>query len=100
MVLSIRRARIKGFLRNSPSSSALPAITPACGPPSSLSPLKQTRSTPCSSEAFTLGSISRTGWLESDSRPLPTSWARGMSARAASWTSSARVGDWVNPTIW
>ena len=46
MSLSRRRARNSGLRRNRATSSRRPARIPACGPPSSLSPLKETRSTP------------------------------------------------------
>ncbi len=44
--LSARSARWSGWRRSRSTSSARPATMPACGPPSSLSPEKQTRSAP------------------------------------------------------
>ena len=63
--LSQRSARKSGSFLSAATSLRRPAMMPACGPPSSLSPLKQTRSTPrrmtsagvgsCSSPVDTLG---------------------------------------------
>ena len=47
--LSARSARCSGCRRSRSTRSARPATIPACGPPSSLSPLKQTRSAPAAS---------------------------------------------------
>ena len=44
--LSMRSARCSGCRRSCSTRSARPTTIPACGPPSSLSPLKQTRSAP------------------------------------------------------
>ncbi len=41
-----RNARASGCRRRFPTSAAVPASSPACGPPSSLSPLHVTRSAP------------------------------------------------------
>ena len=49
--LSERRARWSGCRRSRSTRSARPATIPACGPPSSLSPEKQTRSAPAASAA-------------------------------------------------
>ena len=52
MSLSQRRARKKGCFFSAAMCLALPAMIPACGPPSSLSPLKQTRWAPFLSVSF------------------------------------------------
>jgi hypothetical protein len=53
----MRSARFIGNLRMRPTAALLPTISPACGPPSSLSPLKVTTSQPAAS--FSCGSGSR-----------------------------------------
>ncbi|MNE64886.1 hypothetical protein D3C80_1603260 [compost metagenome] len=47
--LSTRKARLSGFFLILAISALLPTISPACGPPSSLSPLNVTMSAPSSS---------------------------------------------------
>ena len=59
MSLSARSARWSGWRRSRSTSSARPTTMPACGPPSSLSPEKQTRSAPAASALARLGSSSR-----------------------------------------
>ncbi len=54
--LSMRSARCSGCRRRRSTRSARPTTMPACGPPSSLSPLKQTRSAPSASEPRAVGS--------------------------------------------
>ena len=44
--LSTRRARMRGFFSQAATASLFPAMMPACGPPSSLSPEKNTSPTP------------------------------------------------------
>src|SRR5579862_9127155 len=56
--LSIRSARWSGWRRNFSTRSARPRTMPACGPPRSLSPEKQTRSAPPASASFAVGSKS------------------------------------------
>ena len=46
LALSMRTARASGCSRSRLTNSLRPTITPACGPPSSLSPEKQTRFAP------------------------------------------------------
>ena len=46
----MRSARCSGWRRSRSTRSARPTTIPACGPPSSLSPLKQTRSAPAASD--------------------------------------------------
>ena len=54
--LSARSARWSGCRRSRSTSSARPATIPACGPPSSLSPEKQTRSAPAARLRAAVGS--------------------------------------------
>ena len=54
--LSIRSARASGCARAAATASARPTISPACGPPSSLSPQKQTSAAPAATERRTSGS--------------------------------------------
>jgi hypothetical protein len=51
VILSTRSARASGLRRIASIGSRRPSRIPACGPPSSLSPEKQTTSTPSSSRA-------------------------------------------------
>src|SRR6266478_1321379 len=55
--LSTRRARKSGCRRTRLTNSFFPAIIPACGPPSSLSPLNITIETPASTLCRTVGSV-------------------------------------------
>ena len=71
-------------------------MIPACGPPSSLSPEKQTRSAPASMLARAVGSSSRSG--RSSSAPEPRSSISATSPPASS-ASSPSPGWAVNPTI-
>ena len=87
--------------------SARPAMRPAWGPPSSLSPENVTTSAPSASDASTVGSSASQGsclpamlWRSS---PLPMSWIRGMPPPGAAWASSASSRpdtDAVKPTTW
>ncbi len=52
-----RKARARGFFLIRAIESALPTISPDCGPPISLSPLKQATSTPAATLARTSGSV-------------------------------------------
>ncbi len=54
--LSGRSARESGFFAQAPTSAAVPRRIPACGPPSVLSPEKQTRSAPSASASAGTGS--------------------------------------------
>ena len=55
--LSVRTARCSGCRRSYSTSSARPTTMPACGPPRSLSPEKQTRSAPAASDSRADGSL-------------------------------------------
>ena len=52
----VRTARARGCFLIFSIKSFLPMIIPACGPPSNLSPEKQTRSTPAARDSCTVGS--------------------------------------------
>ena len=54
--LSMRSARFHGFFLSRATIARLPTTIPACGPPSSLSPEKDTRSTPEATTSGTVGS--------------------------------------------
>ena len=70
------------------SRSARPTISPACGPPTSLSPLNVTRSAPASSRSRGVGSWASPNAAVSRNAPLPRSsttiapWRCASSARA------------------
>ena len=80
--------------------SARPTTSPACGPPTSLSPLNVTRSAPAARRSAGVGSWARPKRAVSSSAPMPRSSTtiapcavgRGRPARAASGAS-------VNP-VW
>ena len=91
--MSERRARWSGCRRSSSTRSARPATIPACGPPSSLSPEKQTRSAPAARAAAGVGSPST-----STSAPEPRSSRSGSSWRRATAASSSSRGCSVKPT--
>ena len=59
--LSTRSARASGWRRRRSTSSARPSSRPACGPPSSLSPLPVTRSAPARSAVAASGSSGSSG---------------------------------------
>ena len=86
--LSIRTVRASGFRRSRASRSRRPTRMPACGPPSSLSPLKVTRSTPARIASAASGSRRRPKAERSSSAPLPRSSMTGRPRRFASATSS------------
>ena len=54
--LSIRSARFHGFFLSGETIARLPTTMPAWGPPSSLSPENDTRSTPEATTSGTVGS--------------------------------------------
>ncbi len=56
VILSARTARAIGCSRQRATAPRRPTMQPACGPPSSLSPLKSTRSAPASRASATRGS--------------------------------------------
>ena len=66
--LSRRSARFIGFLLIRAISSLRPTMKPACGPPSSLSPEKVTRSAPSATASATVGSCARSEAREIDER--------------------------------
>ncbi len=91
-----RRARASGWSAHRPTSSALPAMMPACGPPSSLSPLNVTSEAPSASVCNAAGSsASQAGGgpashgTRASSRPLPRSTTTGTPSAANSATDVA-----------
>ena len=77
----------------------LPTIIPAWGPPSNLSPEKETTSTPAFIESCTVGSYSKPYSLRSIKTPLPISSITGMSFSLPSLQSSSIDTLSVNPSI-
>ena len=73
VALSGRIARASGSLRSRATRSARPTISPACGPPTSLSPLKVTRSAPAARRSRGVGSWASPKAAVSSSAPLPRS---------------------------
>ena len=94
----MRRARASGWRRIRSISVALPTRMPACGPPSSLSPEKQTTSAPSRSVCGTVGSPGKGYSPASSSAPLPKSTTSGISRLFARDASSPTDADAVNPT--
>ena len=84
----MRSARASGWLRRRPMASAEPRMIPACGPPSSLSPLKVTRSTPRRSDSRAAGSSANSG--RSARAPLPRS---SMTSAPRSWAKPHELLD-------
>ena len=84
--LSARSARWSGWRRSRSTSSARPTTIPACGPPSSLSPEKQTRSAPAARLSRGVGSS------PSVERARPSRGRRRAAGRAA-----ARLGQLGEP---
>ena len=91
--LSIRSARCSGCRRSRSTRSARPSTIPACGPPSSLSPEKQTRSAPAASDSRAVGSAS-TGAIA----PEPRSSTSGRPWRRATAATSSSRGRSSKPT--
>ena len=87
--LSTRSARAAGCRRSRSISSASPNSRPACGPPSSLSPLAVTRSAPSRSTVVASGSSGSSGC--GVSRPEPMSTTSGT-------PSAGQLGDRRPPT--
>ena len=76
--LSIRSARASGWLRAVAIASAVPASSPAWGPPSSLSPEQQTSAAPAATDRLSAGSSPSAGIpAASASTPEPTSSITG-----------------------
>ena len=96
--LSQRMARLSGLRRMRSMRSARPTSIPACGPPSSLSPLKVTRSAPCAIAWAGVGSAGRPNRVRSVSVPLPRSITKGTPCACASAASSRSSGSAVKPS--
>ena len=118
VALSGRIARASGSLRILATRSARPTTNPACGPPTSLSPLNVTTSEPAARRSLGIGSWVSPKRAVSRSAPLPRSsttiapwrWASSATSRASGastnpcWvkfdgctrsTSRAPIGQWL-----
>ena len=87
VTLSQRNARFIGLRLMRAIRSPRPTMMPACGPPSSLSPLKVTMSAPAASVSRGVGSCGNPKRLRSVRAPLPRSTTNGTSR---SWQRAAR----------
>ena len=85
---------------SSPPARGSPLISPACGPPSNLSPLKVMTSTPARRLSAIIGSPCTPTLRRSNSSPLPRSSITGMLCLRPSSTNSSSEGCSVKPTIW
>ena len=72
-----RREPLSGSFSMRSIQCLRPARMPACGPPSSLSPLKSTRSAPAATLARAIGSPAKPKRLKSSKAPLPISSMTG-----------------------
>ena len=75
--LSTLRARLRGLRLIRATRSLRPTMIPAWGPPSSLSPLKVTRSAPAFNMDETVGYSGRPYFVKGTSVPLPRSTTSG-----------------------
>jgi hypothetical protein len=75
-------------------ASTEPTISPACGPPSSLSPEKHTTAAPASTDRATGGSSASSGTADARA-PDPTSSITGTPSEH----SSSIDGSSTNPTV-
>ena len=69
-----------------------PTMRPACGPPTSLSPLNVTRSAPAARRSAGVGSWARPNAAVSSSAPLPRSSTTSAPCSCASRASVGRIG--------
>src|SRR5438132_173018 len=97
--LSGRSARMSGCVRSAVMDSARPTAIPACGPPSSLSPLKVTTSAPSRIASPTVSSLPRPNRDVSRKVPLPRSWMKATLCSRASAASSRPSARATNPLI-
>ena len=95
--LSTRRARASACFRNVSTRSARPTMIPACGPPSSLSPLNSTRSAPATTLSCTVGSCAIPNCSVASRHPLPRS-SNTRTPSVATARNSSSDGAVVNPT--
>ena len=97
--LSIRSARASGCVRHASIAARVPTISPACGPPSSLSPEKQTTAQPAATERRTGGSSASSG-TPSASAPEPTSSITGTPSAHSSSISTSSTKPTVRKFDW
>jgi hypothetical protein len=98
--LSHRRALKNGSFLIAATSFVRPAITPACGPPSSLSPLNTTRSTPFFSTSPAVGSCSPPPSASvRKTAPVPRSSTNGTFFAFATAAISSVGGDSTKPPM-
>ena len=97
VILLTRSARFIGLRFRRCKYSRRPTIRPACGPPSSLSPLKGTISAPTRTASCTVGSAGRPKRAMSTNAPLPRSTATGTWRCLPSSTSCASGTSCVKP---
>ena len=93
----MRRARASGWRRIASMAAVRPTAMPACGPPSSLSPLKVTMSQPAATLSASAGSSLNSS--RSASAPLPRSSISTAPRSCARVASSSSAGSAVNPTM-
>ena len=92
--LSTRRARAAGCRRSRSISSASPNSRPACGPPSSLSPLAVTRSAPSRRTVVASGSSGSSGCGLSSPEPMSTTSGTSSFANSATGTAEVKPVTW------
>ncbi len=98
-IFPIRSARARGFFLMLLIAAALPTIMPACGPPMSLSALKQATSTPALMLSCAIGSGPRPIFRQMTSAPLPRSSIIGRSCSRATLARSSIPGSSKKPTM-
>ena len=96
--LSIRSARFQGFFLSRETTARRPTTIPAWGPPRSLSPENDTRSTPEATASCTVGSCGKPHGRRSTSDPEPRSSMTGIPRSRPSSTSSPDDTSAVKPT--
>ena len=96
----MRTTRAKGSRFMAWMYSFLPMAMPAWGPPSSLSPEKQTTSAPARMLSSTVGPWGTPRAASENSAPLPRSWNTGRPRLWPRATMSSRGASSVKPTIW
>ena len=99
ITLSGRIARASGSRRSFATRSARPTTNPACGPPTSLSPLNVTRSAPAARRSAGIGSWASPNAAVSSSAPEPRSSTTIAPCACAASRELARVGRLREPVL-